>query len=267
MFDKLVVSEPAKADQPSRRSYFMVSSVVVGILFVTAVVISIFAADFSVGSPGLDLARLIPPHEMAAAKPEPRPSQPLAADNTSRPPSRTSNVLNIIENPIPPNFTSTVRSNAVARPLGDFTVGRLDSEPADTAGAGRGTVTAGGDSPSGLQQALGAVPNDGATPPAVKNSERTAVRRVSRGVVNGIARSLPKPEYSATARAVNAQGKVAVQVTISATGNVISAQAVSGPVLLRPAAENAARQAKFTPTTLSEVPVEVTGVIVYNFVR
>jgi len=57
-----------------------------------------------------------------------------------------------------------------------------------------------------------------------------------------------------------------VQVTIDENGNVISASAVSGHPLLRQAAEQAARQAVFKPTLLSDQPVKVTGVIVYNFV-
>jgi TonB family protein len=87
------------------------------------------------------------------------------------------------------------------------------------------------------------------------------------GVVNGSATYLPKPPYPAAAVAVNAQGKVSVQVTIDEDGRVVSARAVDGHPLLRGVAEAAAKQAKFSPTLLSKVPVKVTGVIVYNFTR
>jgi protein TonB len=87
------------------------------------------------------------------------------------------------------------------------------------------------------------------------------------GVVNGLAQSLPKPNYPAAALAVNIQGKVDVQVLIDESGRVVSAKAVSGSPMLRQAAEVAARNARFSPTTLSNVPVKVTGVIVYNFTR
>jgi protein TonB len=63
------------------------------------------------------------------------------------------------------------------------------------------------------------------------------------------------------------QGKVDVQVTIDEEGKVISARAASGHPFLRGPAETAAWKARFKPTTLSEVPVKVTGVIVYNFTR
>ena len=66
MFDKLIASEPEGADFKNRRSYFMVSSLVVGVLFLTAVVISIFAADFGLGSSSFELTQMIAPPEMAA---------------------------------------------------------------------------------------------------------------------------------------------------------------------------------------------------------
>lgn len=89
---------------------------------------------------------------------------------------------------------------------------------------------------------------------------------ISGGVLNGKALMLPKPEYPAAARAVKASGAVNVQVTIDENGSVISASAVSGHPLLRQAAEEAARNARFTATKLEGNPVKVTGVIVYNFV-
>ena len=88
---------------------------------------------------------------------------------------------------------------------------------------------------------------------------------ISTGVINGSAKSLPKPPFPAAAKAVNASGAVNVQITIDETGNVIAAKAVSGHPLLRQAAEQAALNAKFTPTQLSGKPIQVTGVVSYNF--
>ncbi len=92
------------------------------------------------------------------------------------------------------------------------------------------------------------------------------VRQISGGVLNGKALTLAKPAYPAAARAVEAEGSVNVNVTINETGDVVSAEAVSGHPLLRAAAVNAARESKFAPTQLSGQPVTVTGIIVYNFV-
>lgn len=91
-------------------------------------------------------------------------------------------------------------------------------------------------------------------------------KNVAGGVLNGKAKSLPKPVYPPEARAANAQGAVTVQVLIDEEGNVVSAQALSGPPQLHEAAAIAARGAKFSPTKLSGQPVKVSGVITYNFV-
>ena len=76
---------------------------------------------------------------------------------------------------------------------------------------------------------------------------------------------LPKPAYPA-ARAVRASGAVNVQVIVDENGNVTSASAVSGHLLLRASAESAARNAKFKPTLLSGKAVKVSGVLVFNFI-
>lgn len=83
--------------------------------------------------------------------------------------------------------------------------------------------------------------------------------------MNGKAIDLPKPPYPAAARTVKAAGMVTVQATVDENGNVVSANAVSGHPILRASAEQAARQAKFSPTLLSGKAVKVSGVIVYDF--
>jgi TonB family protein len=88
------------------------------------------------------------------------------------------------------------------------------------------------------------------------------------GVVNGKATSLPKPLYPEEARKLRISGIVSVEVLIDESGNVISAKATKGVdnLSLMTAAENAAMQAKFSPTTLGGKPVKVSGIITYNFV-
>jgi protein TonB len=91
------------------------------------------------------------------------------------------------------------------------------------------------------------------------------VRPVSGGVLNGKALEMPRPAYPEMARRAKMSGMVSVEVMIDVSGKVIGARAVSGPEMLREAAERAARQAKFTPALLSGQPVRVSGVINYNF--
>ena len=88
---------------------------------------------------------------------------------------------------------------------------------------------------------------------------------VSGGVLNGKALSLPKPIYPAAARNTGASGKVIVEVTIDEQGKVIEARAVSGHPFLQQTAVQAARQARFSPATLSGEPVKVKGTINYVF--
>jgi TonB family protein len=109
------------------------------------------------------------------------------------------------------------------------------------------------------ETANGGEANDGAP--------RTKKRTISGGVLNGKAISLPPPEYPAAAKAAGAVGVVVVRITIDEQGNVIAAQVVSGPPSLHQASVNAALQAKFSPTLLVGEPVQVTGVITYNFIR
>jgi TonB family protein len=95
------------------------------------------------------------------------------------------------------------------------------------------------------------------------SSSRT--KTISGGVLNERAIELPQPEYPPAARAVRATGQVSVQVLVDGNGNVISATAVSGHPLLRGAAVQAARKAKFKPTMMSGQPTNVAGVLTYKF--
>jgi TonB family protein len=87
---------------------------------------------------------------------------------------------------------------------------------------------------------------------------------ISSGALDERAINKPAPAYPAVAKAVDASGKVVVQVTVDEQGQVVSAHAVSGHPLLRASAEAAARQARFTPTLLSGRPVKVTGTLTYD---
>lgn len=91
------------------------------------------------------------------------------------------------------------------------------------------------------------------------------MKPVSGGVLNGTALSLPAPSYPEAAKRMKTQGVVAVEVVLDENGKVISAEATSGPPMLRDAAVQAAKRARFSPTKLSGMPVKVSGVINYKF--
>lgn len=94
-----------------------------------------------------------------------------------------------------------------------------------------------------------------------------AQKIISGGVLNAKALQMPKPAYPAAARAAKASGTVNVQVTVGESGAVVAATAVSGHPLLRAAAVEAARAAKFAPVLVQGIPVKITGVLVYKFNR
>lgn len=91
------------------------------------------------------------------------------------------------------------------------------------------------------------------------------LRPVSGGALNGKAITLPQPLYPDPAKRARLDGMVSVDVVVDENGKVISAQATSGPGMLRDAAVQAALKAKFSPTLLSGQPVKVSGVINYKF--
>ena len=154
-------------------------------------------------------------------------------------------------------------------PLIQETQGKIKRPVSKGRGSASGTGIGSGSgngvgSGSGSGSGNGTAPNYGMLSGAVFSSPPPA-KQVSSGVLNGKATNLPKPVYPSAAKAVRASGAVSVQVTMDESGRVISVAAVSGHPLLRQAAENAARNAKFAPTMLSGQPVKTTGVIVYNF--
>jgi protein TonB len=110
-----------------------------------------------------------------------------------------------------------------------------------------------------------AVKADGVEAPAAAPVRTGPLKPISGGVLNGKAISLPPPVYPSVAKNARASGVVEVEVVIDINGKVISAKAMSGPVLLRQSAELAAKLARFNPTLLSGQPMKVTGVITYNF--
>jgi protein TonB len=65
--------------------------------------------------------------------------------------------------------------------------------------------------------------------------------------------------------AAQVSGTVVVEVLVDEEGNVSSARAVSGHPLLKDAAVEAAREWKFSPTSLDGKAVRVVGTITFNF--
>ena len=85
------------------------------------------------------------------------------------------------------------------------------------------------------------------------------------GVLQGRVKHLARPDYPASARATRASGWVPVSVLVDTDGKIIAASAIGGHPLLRDAAVYAACSSSIEPVALKGVPVQVTGVISYQF--
>jgi len=268
MFDNLIETETAGNEFKSRTRYFLVSTVAVGILFLSAVLISIFAAEYGIGMSEFDSARFLAP--VTVDKPEPVEEQaPSTAPNKQAAlPTRNSNMARVDEVQSVPTSVSVTQNTNKARPLGRYDI---KSGP-ETDGIGKyqqnGTPNGSKIGTSSFNDKSSSDTNEIPIKPVppIKRPERPKAP-ISLGPLNGKASSLPKPPYPQAALKMNIQGIVTVQVLIDEKGNVVSAKASSGHPLLKDAAERAAMNAKFSPTLLSNVPVKVTGVIRYNFTR
>jgi protein TonB len=266
MLDQLVESK-SHADEDTRRSGFLATTFVIMVsILLSAWLYSLFAKDFGMGTDELSLQTLVAPPVIEEA-PEPEPEkQPekqkdpnvdirkeIIASMTETPP-KIPDKASVVKNTIPPRDPNkyTVK--------GDVNYSAANAPPPDYKGP---VNTTGTGSDSGLRGDGG---GGESAPPPPPPPVKKITKPVSGGVLNGKARSLPKPPYPPAARAVRASGPVTVQVLIDESGNVVSASAVSGHPLLRAAAAAAARGAKFSPTMLSGQPVKVSGVITYNFV-
>lgn len=274
MFDRLVESEASGADARPRRKIFAVSFIFVALLFSVAVVASIYAANFDLNNDNFDIAELltpVPATEPVEEQPQPQRQQnaaPAASDRIVRQvlmESAANNTLvptSVSTNPNP--YRSTDRSK----------FDRVDFGTTDTIGdPGPSGAPRGNGSGSGGDKFVASSSDndvDGPTkvpPPVAPKVDKKPPAIKSEGVINGKATSLPKPVYTAAAKSVGAQGQVQVQVMIDESGKVVSAKAVSGHPMLRGEAQKAAYNAKFSTTYLSNVPVKVTGIITYNFVK
>jgi len=273
MLDQLVESKSSSREN-TRRSGFLLSVCVVMILaLVSGWTYSLFGKEYGV-SDDLELSQLVAPVPIAEEeppKPEPedKPEKQEVKQTTQQEVTvRKDLIARIDQSPTEPPKVSTDKFTGKSIPkFGPVVRGNQDVD-ATVQSTGRTTTGDSGGSFSEVKPSTEVVKTTEPTkpPPPPPPAPPKPSKPISKGVINGSATSLPKPPYPAAAKAVRAAGAVNVQVLIDENGNVVSANAVSGHPLLRQAAEQAARGAKFKPTLLSGQAVKVNGVIVYNFV-
>ena len=275
MLDQLVESKSNAGENTRRSGFFLTTFVIMVSIMGGGLLYSLFAKDIGLGAGDLELSELVAPVPVAEEEPPPpEPEQPKQEQKAAPNADVRKEVLQSIEeSPQIPDKISVEKQTIPARRPNVLTVrGDTNLDARDAVDSNyRGPVSTDNTGVKGP----GGVPGGSETggtkpppppPPPPAPPKPVVPKKISGGVLNGKATSLPKPPYPAAARAVRASGAVNVQVTISESGSVVSASAVSGHPLLRQAAEQAARSAKFAPTLLSGQAVSVTGVIVYNFV-
>lgn len=263
MLDQLVESKSHAAEDTKRTGFLLTTFIVMVTILMSGWLWSLFAKDYGMGGDDLSLETLVAPPVVEEA-PEPEPEkQPQKDPNVD---VRKEIIANMNETPPKvPDSISNEKSKIPPRDpnkftqKGDFNFSAPNAPPPDY----KGPVSIGTGSDSGTTGQGGDTEGGAPPPPA---PVKKVPKQISGGVLNGKATSLPKPPYPPAARAVRAAGAVTVQVLIDESGNVVSASAVSGHPLLRAAAVQAARNARFSPTQLSGQPVKVSGVITYNFV-
>jgi TonB family protein len=103
------------------------------------------------------------------------------------------------------------------------------------------------------------------TPAAQTPAIDTRPMRIPSSVLQGKAIERRKPIYPPLAQQIRLQGDVSIEVMIAPDGHVESARIVSGHPMLADKAREAALGWRFQPTLLNNVPVRVTGVIVFVF--
>lgn len=283
MLDKLIESKTNGKENKRLGGFLFSTATGAFAILLAAFIYSIFSANLVLASDDLNLSALIapvpmaeqaPPKEQAAAAPK----QQTIKQTVDAVPTRRENMMRVDEQPTKvPDTISVSQNQTKARPDGAFKLDKSDLDPASS-----GIYTNEHSNGTGLNNKVGIsdslkTSDDTAAktatvppPPVLKTTpkEVPAPKKditISTGVINGKATTLVQPSYSQAAKAVRAQGKVEVQVTIDEEGRVTSANAVSGNPLLKPSAVSAARASKFSSTLLSGQKVKVTGIIVYNF--
>jgi periplasmic protein TonB len=118
---------------------------------------------------------------------------------------------------------------------------------------------------SALPDAIGRPDGRGTSVTVAPTPPPATPRSVSSGVMAGMLLAPIQPVYPAIAKAAGISGTVVVEAIISKTGSIESLQVVSGPQMLRKAAIDAIRGARYRPFRLNDAPIEVQTTITVNF--
>lgn len=261
MFNNLIESRSHVRELKRRGSFVLFTTTTYALLFIVAGVISIYAYDARLEEPAGEVI-VVNPMDLEVPKSEPvRPkSVPTMGGNNGGTFVRKDPMSDVDPKLVPKTISAVQNTNPVLPPGVPY---RRDSFNADPGGLELGHSGAGGSGEGNNATKTVRVDVD-PPPPAPVKKPKPAV--LPKKIINGDALSLPKPPYPPIAKQLGIQGTVNVQVLVDESGRVISAKAVAGNPALMRAAQQAALNARFSPTMIGDQAVKVSGIIIYNFV-
>lgn len=273
MFNQLVESRSHHAEARRKSRFFLGTLGLYALLIAALGVGSIYAYDVHLEQAGAEeLILVMPVVPMHTTEDTPRTARPeppknVAGANSTRELPERKDLIADVRTPLMPDKVSTIPSNALPIPNSDFVRGLKDTNPigglpSPVNGTRSLTASEGG---VRVKEAEIIDPPPPTSTPKPPLAPQKPVSLTSKLITSKVI-SKPVPPYPAPAKIVRAQGPVTVEILVDEQGRVISARATSGHPFLRVAAQQAALQARFSPTILGTRPVKVTGVITYNFV-
>jgi TonB family protein len=260
MFNKLVISTSGKRSNRTAR-FFFGTSIFYVIAVACAFAISILAVNPKLAdtSERIFIAPLPPPAPRSNSRPPQHTEQGRSQQDL-----RSVRILSdVINHP----DTSQVEVRHAGPPktgdigLADGPIDRGDGDVLEGLAKSIGV-------PGGHDREIAPQPKPPDPPKSVTQTRADDNRqplRLASTVLQGKAIVRRTPDYPPLGKQIRLEGSVSVEVMIAPDGHVESVRAVSGHPLLASAALAAARGWRFEPTLLNGTPVQVTGIIVFNF--
>jgi protein TonB len=258
MFNKLIVSTTNRRKQRTAR-FFCGTAVFYLLSVAAAFAVSIIFENPKLADTSERLTLMLPPPPVRVSDPRPVVDRGYSGVATRNDPTHVNNLENvraIVPGPARPNVPTGPPSIGPVGPTGPSSGGDEwvpGSNPNGPGGEAHGNSTA---PPK---------PPDPPKPVAQVRPEDNRPLRLPSTVLQGKAIVRNTPAYPIIAKQARLEGSVSVEVIISPDGRVESARAVSGHAAFRAVAATAAQSWRFQPTLLNGAPVQVTGVIVFNF--
>jgi periplasmic protein TonB len=261
MFNNLIESSSHHGELKRRGTFFLFTTGTYAVVLIIASVASIYAYDTRLEQANIELVTLLNPIEFIepASIIDHHGGDTPKGGNSNQPIYERKIAMARVDqsNVAPKDISTTPNQNMPLPGAGIVRIGYKDANPGLPGGAEGSVQSINGNKRPGVIE-VGTLPP---LPP-----EKPRQRTISKGAITSEALFLPKPAYPAIPKQLKIQGPVKIQVLIDEQGNVISAHAISGHPMLTAAAQQAALQARFSPTLLGDQPVKVSGVITYNFV-